>query len=355
MKNTSTFFANYTIGSNAYESVSNVCGLYGKKIAMIAGDKSKVAVLDKLSKALEKSDLSITTVIQYGHECCRTNMDKCIKLLEENPVDMIFAVGGGKAIDTAKGVAHLLNLPVFAFPTIAATCAATTALSVVYKDDGSYDQIYYYDRPPLHAFIDLEILASAPEKYLRAGIGDTLGKYFECHFAARGETLHHGSGLAREISNMCYTPLLENGAKAMEDAVANVVSEALCETVLAIVVSTGLVSLLVEDQYNGAIAHSVYYGMVLLEGFEEENLHGDVVGYGVLVQLAIDGNQEDMKKVYEFLKAVGIRTKLSEMKAVVTPEVLTAIVKGPDMDQIPYPVTEEMVAKAMDQVERYEG
>lgn len=46
---------------------------------------------------------------------------------------MIFGMGGGKALDTAKGAGYEAGLPVFTFPTIAATCAATTALSVVYK------------------------------------------------------------------------------------------------------------------------------------------------------------------------------------------------------------------------------
>ncbi len=71
---------------------------------------------------------------------------------------------------------------------------------------------------------------------------------------------------------------------------------------LANIVSTGLVSLLVLDQYNGAVAHSVYYGLVLLPGFEEENLHGDVVAYGVLVQLLVDGEEEKAREMKAFLE-----------------------------------------------------
>ena len=39
--------------------------------------------------------------------------------------------------------------------------------------------------------------------------------------------------------------------------------------------------------YNCAIAHSVYYALVLIPGFEEKYLHGNVVAYGVLVQLLV--------------------------------------------------------------------
>ena len=58
-----------------------------------------------------------------------------------------------------------------------------------------------------HSFIDLRLIANAPWKYLQAGMGDTIGKFFECHFASRGDQLEHSSALAREISNMCSAPL----------------------------------------------------------------------------------------------------------------------------------------------------
>ena len=67
---------------------------------------------------------------------------------------MIFGMGGGKALDTAKGAAERAGLPVFTFPTIAATCAATTALSVVYREDGNFDSFYFYDKPARHCFIN---------------------------------------------------------------------------------------------------------------------------------------------------------------------------------------------------------
>lgn len=268
---------------------------------------------------------------------------------------MIFGMGGGKALDTAKGTAEKAGLPVFTFPTIASTCAATTALSVVYREDGNFDSFYFYDKPARHSFIDTEIIANAPERYLRAGIGDTLGKYFECHFAARGDRLEHSSALGREISNMCYLPLREYAEDALKECRKKKAGTALEQAVLANIVSTGLVSLLVLDQYNCAIAHSVYYGLVLLPGFEEENLHGDVVAYGVLVQLMVDGEEKQAREMKTFLEKLGIRTTLKQMGAPTDrealKEVLTETVTGPDMEHIPYKVTEDMIYDAMCKVE----
>ena len=87
--------------------------------------------------------------------------------------DMIFAVGGGKAIDTCKVLAHDTNRPFFTFPTIASTCASCTSLGIVYHPDGSLREYSFSKIPPNHIFIDTEIIANAPVRYLWAGMGDT--------------------------------------------------------------------------------------------------------------------------------------------------------------------------------------
>lgn len=385
-------FANYTIGEEAYQKVNEVCIHYGTKALLIGGELALKAGKEKLERAMEGIDekqiskqinqklrmtaygdekntgesnsamnenpkkVQIVDTILFGTDCTYARMEELARYAKSCGAEMIFGMGGGKALDTAKGTAEKAGLPVFTFPTIAATCAATTALSVVYKEDGNFDSFYFYDKPARHSFIDTEIIACAPERYLRAGMGDTLGKYFECHFAARGDELHHSSALGREISNMCYLPLLTYGEEAMKECRENHAGVALQQAVLANIVSTGLVSLMVLDEYNCAIAHSVYYGLVLLPGFEEENLHGDVVAYGVLVQLMVDGEEQQAKEMKIFLKKLGIRTTLAEMGALLDKEALKDVLKetvtGPDMEHIPYEVTEDMIYEALVKVEK---
>lgn len=350
-------FANYTIGKDAYQQVTEVCSRFGMKALLIGGALALKAGKEKLLQAISAGDPKITIVdtVLFGSDCTYEKMEELATYAKSCGAEMIFGMGGGKALDTAKGTAEKAGLPVFTFPTIAATCAATTALSVVYREDGNFDSFYFYDKPARHSFIDTEVIAEAPERYLRAGIGDTLGKYFECHFAARGDRLLHSSALGREISNMCYLPLREYAEEALKECRENQAGEALEQAVLANIISTGLVSLLVLDEYNCAIAHSVYYGLVLLPGFEEENLHGDVVAYGVLVQLMVDGEKDKAGEMKDFLQKLGIRTTLAEMGAPTGREALSAVLKetvtGPDMEHIPYEVTEDMIYEAMCRVE----
>lgn len=355
MKTNSVFFCNYSIGEEPYREAADICRIYGKKILLIGGEKGMAAGKERLLKALSGSGLSIVDSVVFGEDCTYERIHKWGSYARELKADMIFGMGGGKALDTAKGAAYEAGLPVFTFPTIAATCAATTALSVVYKEDGNFDSFYFYERPARHCFIDLTVITGAPWIYLQAGMGDTIGKFFECHFSARGDRLSHSSALGREISNMCYEPLLEHGVQALKDCKEHKVTDALGEAVLANIVSTGLVSLMVLDDYNCAIAHSVYYGLVLLPGFEEENLHGNVVAYGVLVQLLVDGKREEALRLKSFLKELGIRTTLAQMQVPLDRDYLKAVlletVTGPDMEHIPYTVTEDMIYQAMELAE----
>lgn len=355
MRTYSVYFTNYSIGTGVYEKVPEVCSFYGKRIFLIGGEKALAAGKSGLQKALSGSGLEIVKTVSFGTDCTYKAIEHWAAEAARCGADIIFGMGGGKALDTAKGAAEKAGLPVFTFPTIAATCAAATALSVVYREDGNFDSFYFYDKPARHCFIDLQIIANAPVKYLRAGMGDTIGKFFECHFSARGDKLTHSSAMGREISNLCYEPLLEHGVKALEECQRHEAGLSLEQAVLANIVSTGMVSLMVLDDYNCAIAHAVYYGLVLLPGFEEKYLHGDVVAYGVLVQLAVDGQLDQMAELKTFLKKLGIRTSLREMEVKTGREylskALTEAVTGPDMEHIPYKVTEDMIYAAMLKVE----
>ena len=356
MSTRSVYYCSYSIGENAYDLAADICRPYGKRALLIGGEKAMAAALPRLQAQLAGSGIKIVESVVYGKDCTFSAIRSWADYAKMLRVDMIFAMGGGRAMDTAKAAAEAANLPVFTFPTSASTCSATSSLSVVYREDGSFEDFYYFRRPPCHCFIDLTVIAQAPWQFLQAGMGDTIGKHFECHFSSRGDKLEHSSALGREISNMCYAPLLEHGEQALSDCRAHRVSSALEQATLASIVSTGLVSLLVHNDYNSAVAHSVYYALVLLPGFEERWLHGNVVAYGVLVQLAVDRDLEEARRLKAFWQKLEIPTTLSEMDVPLDrtylQSVLSATVAGPDMVHIPYPVSEDMLFEAMKIIEQ---
>lgn len=358
METITKLFAGYSIGADAYEQVDRFCAPYGKKVLLIGGETGLSKGRPYLEQALKKtgSGLIIADTVIYGKECTYERIHELSAAYKASGIDMVFGMGGGKAMDTAKGTAFELGVPVFTFPTIPSNCASMAALSVVYRTDGSFDSFYFYERPAVHCFINTDILIHAPKMYFRAGLGDTIAKYFECHFSARGDELDYHSALGREISNLCYERIKTYGVQALTEFDEKEAGDGFIQAVLTIIVNTGLVSHMVEDCYNCAVAHSVCYGLDLFPDVVEKYLHGDLVGYGILVELALDGDTGQLKEVGELLKKLEIPVTLKEMGLPCDREylkrMLAETVTGPDMEHIPYPVTEEMIWQAVKTVEK---
>lgn len=349
-------FTNYTIGEDAFYAISDICSVYGNKVQLIGGLKALEATTPLLKEALNNSRIELLDPLWYGGECTYENIELLVIKAKENGAEIIVGLGGGKAIDTAKGVAFMLNLPVITIPTIAATCAATSKLSVVYDSNHKFTEFMFLKEPPIHCFINSRIIAEAPVKYLRAGMGDTLAKHYECTLSARGDDLNYTSALGRTISNMCAEPLFMHGSQALRDCADTKVTPSMEEIVQANIVNTGMVSLLVNDIYNGAVAHSLFYGLTLLPHIEKYYLHGDVVAYGILVQLMVDNQPEEAAKVHDFLKQWGCPVSLSEIEVPLNRQALKEVLKetanGPDMAHLPYKINEDMLFDAICKVEK---
>lgn len=306
-----------------------------KKILIITGEKSFNSVRNNLLKVLKEKEIFIE---KYGNECSYENVNRILSSVKEKEFDLILGVGGGKAIDTAKLVAFKLKKDIFTIPTIASTCAGTSALSVVYNSDKTFKEIYLYENPPKKIFIDLETIKKSPVKYIWAGMGDTLAKFYEVrikkeYMEKNKMFINFSSSMGINLSSGCRDLILKNGEKAYFDKEIN---EEFKKIVLTIIVNTGMVSNLVDEFLNGGIAHSVFYGLTILPRIEEEHLHGEVVSFGILVQLLLENKIEEYKSLLEFYKKLKFPKKLTDvvvMEEFLEKEdkIIEEILNGPDL------------------------
>lgn len=304
MKNKNVFLPSYSIGEDVYKEVPALTLQYGKKVVFIGGKTALEKASDLVRKELEKEKIEILDTLWYGGEAAFVNSDKLKSEKAVQEADVVFVFGGGKAMDTCKVLTGQIGKPLFTFPTIAATCAAVTAVCAIYKVNGEFDSLYTRPRPAEHTFINTKIIAEAPEKYLWAGIGDTLAKAYEPEFSARGKELDYYNSLGITLSKLCSEPLLKYGYRALEDCKNNKSSYELTETVLSIIINTGIVSNHVINDYNSCVAHAMCYGFTVLPKVEHNHLHGEIVAYGVLVQTILDNNIEELKKLLKFYNEV---------------------------------------------------
>lgn len=226
---------------------------------------------------------------------------------------LVIGVGGGTLLDTAKAVARRLGLPVVTVPTIAATCAAWTPLSVWYNDAGQALHFEIFNDANHLVLVEPEIILRAPQEYLLAGIGDTLAKWYEAAVLAPEPdnlplTVRLGLDAARAIRDV----LLEQSETALADRQRGTLSQAFRDVVDAIIAGGGMVGGLGERYTRVAAAHAVHNGLTVLPQ-TEKFLHGTKVAYGILVQSALLGQDDVLARLIAAYRRFRLPTTLAAL------------------------------------------
>lgn len=353
---TSASLPPFTVGSDAYAGIAEVIRPFGVKALLIGGQKALAAGLGTLQAAV--ADKGITLIVSpFSGECTRSKAKELADTALGMEAGVLLGMGGGKALDNAKAAAHYAGLPVITLPTIAATCAAVTALCVMHHPESmAHDPFLFLDRPPVHAFLHTGILAASPAMYLRAGIGDSLAKYVESAFNAESGELSYTDRLGLSIARLGYETLLSVGIAALGDAKAGRDSVAFRLSCQCCIVNTGLVSLLVAERLNGALAHSLFYALrehPALSGY----LHGDLVAWGCLVQLSLERKTREAQLLSKFLQEISVPVSLHEMGIPLPDPALAAllpdVLKQPDMAGLPFHVSEAALLEAVHETESF--
>lgn len=178
----------------------------------------------------------------FGGEASKDEIQRLTSLSSENSVDFIVALGGGKTIDTAKAIADDLGLQVAVLPTTASTDAPCSALSVLYRPNGEFENYRFYSKNPAVVLVDTSVVVKAPPRFLSAGIGDALATNPEARSARNSPNF--GGGLPTEVSAAigakCEEILFKYGRQAIEANKAKAVTPAFEAVVEANTLLSGL-------------------------------------------------------------------------------------------------------------------
>lgn len=336
----------------------NEIGLHAAKLgsmALLTGGKRALSFCDQAIQAsLQKNGISCHQENFMG-ECSDNEINRLIKIGKENGADLVISAGGGKVIDTGKAVAYEMKVPVIIVPTIAATDAPCSALSVIYTDDHVFARYLVLPKNPDCVLVDTSVVAQAPVNYLVSGMGDALATFWEADTCAKSCKPNALNGAtpptlsAISLARLCYDTLLEHGLQAK----LAVERKAVTPSVEAIVEANTLLSGLGFESGGLAGSHSVHNGLTVLES-SHGKLHGEKVAFGVLTQLVLEGRPTgDLEEVLNFCVSIGLPICLEDL-GVRNPtqeeirqvaEATTA--EGETIHSTWFPVTADMVESAI--------
>ncbi len=308
MITTTIFPSRYVQGPNALELLGEELARLGKKVLLLQDPFAAQNLKQQIEKGLA-GKLETHTEVFEG-ECCDEEIERLSAIAG---IDVVAGIGGGKALDTAKAVAHNLGVPVAIIPTLASTDAPCSALSVVYTKEGEFSRYLILPQNPNLVLVDSTVVANAPTRFLVAGMGDALATWFEADSCGRTKagnmTGRLGSATAQGLARMCFEVLIEYGTLAKDACDANVTSPALERVIEANTLLSGLGF----ESAGLAAAHAIHNGLTVLEA-THAYWHGEKVAFGVLSSLILtDKDPETIDLVYDFCESIGLPTTLAEI------------------------------------------
>src|SRR5262249_33494178 len=249
----------------------------------------------------------------FGGECSVKEIERVKAAAREYRARAIIGAGGGKVLDTARAAADGLSLPVVNCPTVASSDAPCSALSVIYTDEGVFQEYRIYGKNPDLVLVDTQVIAQSPPRLLVAGMGDALATWFEAKTCVEGSVKNMRGGASTQsalsLAELCYRTLLNDGPDARRALEMKVVTPALERLVEANTLLSGLGF----ESSGLAAAHAFHSGVTAAAG-THPYFHGEKVAYGALVQLVLEGKPRPLlSEVMDFSSQVGLPVTLGEI------------------------------------------
>jgi glycerol dehydrogenase len=348
----------YVQGRGVLRAIGGNVADLGDDALVIADDNVWGLVGKKLDKSFKDAKVRVTKEV-FGGECSHREIDRLAQAAKKAKAAVVVGVGGGKTLDTAKAVGHQAGAAWATAPTVASTDAPTSALSVVYTDDGIFQEYVFFPHNPDLVLVDTELCANAPYRFLVAGMGDALATWVEAHATAeaRKSTMAGGAPTmaALALAELCWDTLISYGFSARQAAEQHVVTPALEKVVEANTLLSG-----VGFESGGlAAAHAIHNGLTALPA-THHYMHGEKVNFGTLTQFALeDRPTREINQFVAFCMSVGLPTTLEDLdlgkagKDELMAVAKAATVPGETIHNMPFTVTPQMVVDAMIAADAY--
>nr|WED68415.1 iron-containing alcohol dehydrogenase family protein [Pectobacterium colocasium] len=294
-------------------SVGDYAAPYANTILIITSPQAWKTTADAVERSLNEHGLRYQVEFLPG-DCTKPAIEALTAQARAFNAELILGIGGGRVLDVAKAVGDIVGqLPVIAVPTIAATCAAWSPISVIYSDSGAHNGPFPLTRLPVWVLVDSEIIAHSPSRYLKAGIVDALAKWYEFQPYLR----HGDDGLALALKAQAAKLAVETfnayGEQAIADNEQGLVTPALRRVIDAVIALAGVANSMKDEVPRIGVAHAIHNSMTRLPELHDW-LHGEKVGFGLAAQAFLEyDNDADREELFAQLRRYGSPITLSAL------------------------------------------
>lgn len=274
----------YIRGSGVLQKFTEYAHKLGRSYLILTGKTAWSKVSDVLLSQIETSGDTYYVELIEGPPTIQ-KIAHYTAFVQQHKLDFVVGIGGGRILDLTKAVAHDAGVGSMTIPTVPATCAAWAALSVIYTEKGQYKEVKLLPQSPAYILADTDILLAAPKRYLHAGVADSLAKWFET--SANTDESDGSISLRLQMSVAHFA------AETMQAALQeeNTSHQSSLDLIDGAILLAGLVGSFRSGRFYNGFAHPLYNSMTQFPVFHQ-NLHGEMVGFGLLVQLILQNKSD---------------------------------------------------------------
>ncbi len=309
------FPGRYLQGAGALAQLGALAGDLGGTRAVLIADPVVAASARAAADSLCVAGLEVVRC-DSPPECTTTaaaELAHSARTAAARAPDLVVGFGGGKTIDLSKAVARDLDARLIIAPSIASNDSPTSRLIVFYDAGHKVSHVELLARNPDAVLVDTQVIVAAPRRFLAAGIGDAFSKRYEVGqaVAAGGRNFFGTPSLhtAQVLAEAAHELLLTHGRAALATIDRGEADAALELVVEAAVLLSGLAF----ESGGLSIAHALLRGLTALPQCQGA-LHGEMVAYGTLVQMAAEGRPPaELARASRFLSDMGLPVRLSQL------------------------------------------
>ena len=283
------------IGRGAVNALPESMKAIGVKRPFLVMDKNTQAAGKIVEGVLDKAGIAYTRFCfpMDGHIEPDEYAIGSLMMAFDPACDVLIAIGSGVINDCCKVAAHATGLPSMVVCTAPSMDGYASNSSAMIRN---HVKVSLYNACPLVILADTDIVRTAPDVMLRAGLGDMLAKYIAlCEW--RISHVVYGDPYCEEIAELMRTSLRKiiahaDGLMKREDAAIEAVIEGLVLSGLAMAFNE-------TSRPASGLEHyfSHLWEMQALETGKPYDLHGIQVGVGTLLTLWIYENVLNLDRI----------------------------------------------------------
>jgi len=293
-----------SVGSGALADLVRVLDLVGlgsgSRIAIVTGPHVWERYGKRLRDVLEdRAELIVIRVLDSSIDTAESVVEE----LKDTGVGLIVGFGGGKSIDIAKFAASRLDVAMVSAPTSPSHDGIASPFTSLRGSGRPYS---VRTVTPIALVADIDIIASAPLRLIRAGAGDLIAKLTairDWRLAHRLKGEYYGE-YAAKLALLSAKHVIEYAAeigRGSKEAV-RVLVEALISSGVAMCIAGS-------TRPASGSEHLFSHALdVLIPG---RALHGEQVALGTVMMMYLHGG--DWRKVKQTLEKLGLPTSAREL------------------------------------------